>query len=354
MGVSRQEKVLFETLDRFGIVTLNRPEVLNALDLEMVRLIHAQLVTWQDDPSILGVVFRGAGPKAFCAGGDIRAMYASRLEKTPVLGRFFDEEYALDCLIHRYPKQTVALMDGVVMGGGMGIGQGCQVRVMTERTRVAMPETLIGMFPDVGASYFLARIMYPLALYIGMTGDTLSGRDAFRCGLADVLLPSEQLDDLPVLLERVQRGSLKDAVSAPVVSSSVPDVLSLEVSHAVERHFSSGDAAAIMASLMTEQGVSECNAWIEATLGRMRRNSPLMMQVTYEQLRRGRSLALEACFAMERTMMRHCFEHGDAMEGIRALAIDKDHAPSWQHRSVKEVTPEEVERFFNEEAPIPE
>ncbi len=151
-------KVLAHIIDGVGVLTLNRPAVLNALDLATVRALTRQLTAWAGDPAIRAVLLRGTGERAFCAGGDVRSLYELQRQGSPDLERFFDEEYALDCLIHRYPKPTIALMDAVVMGGGMGLSQGCTHRLVTERTRMAMPETAIGIFPDVGGSYFLSRL----------------------------------------------------------------------------------------------------------------------------------------------------------------------------------------------------
>lgn len=170
--------VLADIIDGVGVLTLNRSAVLNALDLATVRTLMRQLTAWARDPAIRAVLLRGSGERAFCAGGDVRSLYHLQRQGSPDLGRFFGEEYALDCLIHRYPKPTIALMDGVVMGGGMGLAQGCTHRLVTERTRMAMPETAIGIFPDVGGSYFLSRLPPALGAYIGVVGDTLSGVNA--------------------------------------------------------------------------------------------------------------------------------------------------------------------------------
>lgn len=335
-------EVLFSCIGGVGIVSLNRPQVLNALDLPTIRQIAAQLDAWADDPAVRAVLFRSAGGRAFCAGGDIRSLYRDALAEAPELGQFFDEEYALDCRIHRYPKPTIALLDGVVMGGGMGIGQGCALRLVTERTRMAMPETAIGLFPDVGASFFLARLPPALANYLGLVGQTISGADALACGLADRLVRSDALDDLPALLARIDA----DDWPADVPSGTVPDVFDAQVLAAIAQHFSSDSVPAIMASLAGDAGAGS-RAWSAHTLAQLEKLSPLMLCVTHEQLRRGRGLALEACFRMERGLMRHCFAHGDAREGIRALLVDKDRAPRWQHAGVADVDPALVDFFFS-------
>ena len=334
-------KVLAHIIDGVGVLTLNRPAVLNALDLATVRALTRQLTAWAGDPAIRAVLLRGSGERAFCAGGDIRSLYRLQRQGSPDLGRFFDEEYALDCLIHRYPKPTIALMDGVVMGGGMGISQGCTHRLVTERTRMAMPETAIGIFPDVGGSYFLSRLPPALGAWVGVVGDTLSGADAVVSGLADRLVSSAFFADLPALIAAIDAG----AWPAAPTHTTVPSQLTAPVLAAVARHFGQPGVGEILASLAGETDPA-LRPWVERTLGLLAQRSPLMLCVTFEQLQRGRRLGLEDCFRMERTMMAHCFAHGDTMEGIRALVIDKDRTPRWRHRSVAEVRREEVEAFF--------
>lgn len=341
MSESNSAKVLFDCVDGVGIVTLNRPQALNALDLDVIRLLAERLSAWGSDPAVRAVMFRGAGERAFCAGGDIRVLYQQARSGAPGLDQFFDEEYALNALIHRYPKPTVALMDGVVMGGGMGIAQGCSLRIVTERTRMAMPETAIGLFPDVGASYFLARATAAVAAYLGVVGETISGRDALVCGLADRLVASSALGDLPTLLAHIEQDEWPEA--AP--PSTVPDVLSSEVLAAISRIFSVPSVTAIMVLLAAERDPA-CGEWARRTQARMQQQSPLMMCVTLEQLHRGRGLSLEDCQRMERILMRHSFAQGDVLEGIRALLIDKDRQPRWRFPSVEEVVPAAVTGFF--------
>lgn len=333
--------VLVDIIDGVGVLTLNRPAVLNALDLATVRALTHQLQAWAGDPAVRAVLLRGTGERAFCAGGDVRALYQLQRQGSPELGHFFAEEYALDCLIHRYPKPTIALMDGVVMGGGMGLSQGCKHRLVTERTRMAMPETAIGIFPDVGGSYFLSRLPPALGAWIGVVGDTLSGADAVASGLADRLVPSAFFADLPALIAAIDAGVWPEAPA----HTTIPSQLTAPVRAAVERHFGQPGVAQILASLSGETDPA-LRPWVERTLKLLAQRSPLMLCVTFEQLQRGRRLGLEACFEMERTMMAHSFAHGDTLEGIRALLIDKDHAPRWQHRSVDEVGRAEVEAFF--------
>ena len=181
--------VIVELQGRIGFITLNRGTALNALSLAMIRALTATLLAWRDDPQVLAVAVRGMGKEgpfgAFCAGGDIRFFHQAALAGNPELEDFFTEEYALNHLIHKYPKPYIAFMDGVVMGGGMGISQGGSVRIVTERTKMAMPETHIGLFPDVGGGYFLSRCPGHVGEYLALTGHTLGGHEAVAVGLAD-------------------------------------------------------------------------------------------------------------------------------------------------------------------------
>ena len=310
-------ELLAEVRARVATVTLNRPAVLNALSCEMLRGLREWLDAWERDERVRMIVLRGAGEKAFCAGGDIRALYASRQAGNPVHRGFFEIEYALDYRIHTYPKTIVAVMDGIVMGGGMGIAQGAGVRIVGDRTKMAMPETGIGLFPDVGGSYFLSRVPGKLGLYLGLVGPTLGAADALYCGLADVF---------------VGNGPLP----APELEALRP---------AIDEHFAHESVADIVASLHAEKRTAH-GAWAAKTLAALAKRSPTMLCVTLEQLKRGADMPPADCFRMELDLIHACFEQGDFMEGIRALIIEKDNNPHWNPGRVEDVEPSAVERFF--------
>ena len=335
---------------RTGHIVLDRPKALNSLSLDMVRALSAALLAWRDDPQVDAVVIRSSSDKALCAGGDIRFFYDAGLA-TPqggsaLLEDFFTEEYALNHLIHFYPKPYIAVMDGVVMGGGMGVAQagpGNQLRIVTGRTRMAMPEVNIGLFPDVGGSYFLSRLAGQLGLYLGLTGLTIGAADAVYAGLADVYLPEAQMPALLDLFESTQGEALPVAIkalAAPFQAEAGPSALAAART-ALDRHFSAGSVAAIMASLAQDD-----SAFAGKALAAMRLRSPLMMSVTLELLRRGARLGVADCLRMERTLVRHNFAHGEVLEGVRALVVDKDNAPRWQPASLDEVDAAMVARFF--------
>ncbi|HSW82672.1 MAG TPA: enoyl-CoA hydratase/isomerase family protein [Usitatibacter sp.] len=283
-------------------VTLNRPAALNSLTYGMLVALGDWLDLWAKDDSIRMVVLRGAGPKAFCAGGDIRALHAQIASGSNRHPEFFAIEYALDYRVHTYPKTVVANIDGIVMGGRMGISQGARVRLAGDRTRMAMPETIIGLFPDVGGSYFLSRVPGKLGAYLGLAGPTIGAADAIYCGLADVYVGTQE--------------------------SPVAELEALRP--AIDHHFGKSTVEEIVASLGREEE-PRYRDWAAKTLDALAKRSPTLLDVTLEQIRRGAVLSLADCFRMELNLMHACFEHGDMMEGIRAL-LEKD-TPRWKPRS---------------------
>lgn len=366
------EQVLIEVAGRMGCISLNRPRALNALSPGMVRAITQVLQRWRDDPQVAAVVLRGMGKEgpfgAFCAGGDIRFFHQAALAGDAALGEFFTDEYRLNHLIHTYPKPCIALLDGICMGGGMGLAQGAGLRVVTPRSKLAMPETLIGLFPDVGGGYFLSRCPGHLGEYLGLVGPVLTGPQALACGLADVLVQSEVLPDLWLQLQRVQ---LPDGASAGQAQAAVQDVLHRVPLQAeapaaalplerIDAIFGLPSVSEMLAALDCagkdqDQGqdpdASEAQRqWCAHTAQAMRQRSPLMLQVTLVQIRRARHMPLADVLRMERDMVHHCFAgpaaHSETVEGIRALAIDKDHAPRWQAADVQAVGAAQVARFF--------
>lgn len=338
-----------EVREGVATVTLDRPAALNALTLPMLEELAACLGAWEDDGDVRLVVLRGAGGKAFCAGGDIRALYANRDRAPEANRRFMAVEYALDHRIHTYPKPVVAMIDGIVMGGGMGLAQGASVRIVGDRTRMAMPETAIGLFPDVGASRFLSRLPGRLGAYIGLTGATLRAADALHAGLAcGYIAPGarEMLEDS--IRAAAASRDVFDAVRH-LVPAFEPGMLprgELELHReAIDRHFAQPTTEAIVDSLRAETGPIHAD-WAKRTLEALSRASPTMLEVTLEQLRRGAHLSLADCFRMELGMVFHCLERGELFEGVRARMVDKDHEPRWNPATLREVDRAAVEAYF--------
>ncbi|WP_296945344.1 enoyl-CoA hydratase/isomerase family protein [uncultured Massilia sp.] len=344
------EHVLTRLADGTGIITLDRPKALNSLSLPMVRALTATLAAWRDDPAVAAVVIRSSSEKALCAGGDIRFFHevgnATPMGGSALLEDFFTEEYALNHLIHFYPKPYIALMDGVVMGGGMGIAQGgpgCGLRIVTERTRMAMPEVNIGLFPDVGGSHFLSHAPGRLGYYLGLTGATVGAADALYLGLADLFVPGAQMAALHALVASTPGAALADALrafAAPFADQAGPSALEAQRAR-IDAHFGAATVADTMAAL-----AADADPFAQQALAMMRQRSPLMMCVTHALLERAQALGVADCLRMERSLVRRNFEHGEVLEGVRALVIDKDNAPRWNPPALDEVTTAMVARFF--------
>ncbi len=357
------EHVVLQRGGAAGLITLARPKALNALSLEMIRTLTAQLLAWRDDPAVQLVAIRGSQRDpadaeghlpfgAFCAGGDIRFFHQAASQGNPALEDFFTEEYRLNHLIHHYAKPIVACMDGIVMGGGMGIAQGARHRVVTERTKMAMPETGIGLFPDVGGGFFLSRCAGHVGEYLALTGRLLDGGQAVTVGLADHWLASDRLASLwqELAQGRIDAqgldAALRDAASAADAASAgwPPGPL--------ERYFGRESVAAIVQALETD---APHNSWARDTAALLRQRCPLMLHVTLEQIRRARAMRLADELRMERDLVRHCFfpvhlarsgAATEVVEGVRALAVDKDHRPRWNPTRIEDVTADMVAPFF--------
>ncbi|MDR2326546.1 MAG: enoyl-CoA hydratase/isomerase family protein [Acidovorax sp.] len=337
-----------ERRGQIGLITLQRPQAINALSLQMVRDLYAALLQWRDDPSVLAVAIRGSHKEGvfghFCAGGDIRFLHAAGSTGNPELEDFFTEEYALNHLIFSYPKPYIALMDGIVMGGGMGISQGASLRIVTEKTKMAMPETIIGLFPDVGGGYFLSRCPGQVGEWLALTGDTIAAAEAMAFNLADAYLPA---GEQAALWEALASQSFADgkAVEAFVQSRTQTQAPGAVRSTAdIDRVFALPTVKAIIDAL--EADASE---WAQAMAAALRKRSPLMLHVVLEQIRRARGMDVATDLRMERDMVRHCFYlrpgQSETVEGVRALAVDKDHNPQWNPARIEDV-PEDLWRAF--------
>lgn len=342
--------VLTEVRGRVGCITLNRPKALNALTLEMVRAMTDALIKWRDDDQLLAVVVRGVNKEgpfgSFCAGGDIRFFHQAALAGDEALEAFFTEEYALNHLIHTYPKPYIALMDGIVMGGGMGISQGASLRLVTERSKLAMPETGIGLFPDVGGGYFLSRCPGRMGEYLALTGRVINGVEAMSCDLADAQMDSARLPGLWESLGSTPYES-GDAVERWCQTYAQKNVDKVALPTAdIDRIFALESVGAVLAALAATD-----SEWARQTLATLRSRSPLMLHVVLEQVRRARSMGLADNLRMERDMVHRCFHlrpgaASETVEGIRALAVDKDHQPKWNPARSEDVTPAMVAAFF--------
>lgn len=348
-----------EVRGRVGLITLSRPQALNALNLPMVRALCATLLAWRDDAAIEAVAIRGSnktGPfGAFCAGGDIRFFHQAALCGDAALEDFFTEEYRLNHVVNTYPKPYIAFIDGVVMGGGMGISQGARLRIVTPRSKVAMPETLIGLFPDVGGGYFLSRCPGFAGEWLALTGEVLNGAQAIALHLADTCFTPEQLlpawDSLALLPHYSSHALAQwQAHYAVPATEATATTTTTAIPPEIARYFGLPSTADIVRALEASPA-----DWEQKTAATLRKRSPLMLEVSLQLVRRARSMTRAQDLRLERDLVRHCFHtqhlqrgmaQTETAEGIRALVIDKDHAPQWSPTRLEEVTPEMVQPFF--------
>ena len=342
-----------------GVATLNVPASLNALTLDMIDLLAAHLKRWERDPKVVCVVLQGVGGKAFCAGGDVRFLYAaarrSQAEGDPysnVCAEFFTREYALDYHIHRYAKPVLCLGHGIVMGGGLGLMVGASHRVVTDKTKLAMPEISIGLLPDVGATYFLPRLVSKVGLYLALTGTRINGADGVFAGLADFLLSAEQLpsliSELPGLAWVAADRSANDAVLSQYLRQKAQ--AAAKVASPLEDHLGfiesvcSGPDLASFAALMRE--VPPGDDWIDAGKKTFFSGSPSIAALIFAQQDKGRDIDLASAFRYELHVVTRCTAHADFVEGVRAVLIDKDQKPQWHPASLEAVSRASISSYL--------
>ncbi|WP_322046851.1 enoyl-CoA hydratase/isomerase family protein [Paraburkholderia sp. J67] len=356
------EHVLTHVTNRIGFIELARQQALNALSTAMVRAMQAALDAWRDDPDVLAVLVHTRHPRAFCAGGDIRFLYEShRSGDQAAIDTFFTEEYRLNHAIFSYPKPYIALLNGVVMGGGMGISQGAHrtggLRVVDGTTRMAMPETRIGLFPDVGMGWFLARTPGALGRYLAVSGETLDADSALYAGLADVFidgstrpalldaLQSEAFSSGEDVVGRIRRAGAAQA-STHVTDGAADSALALARVW-IDRHFSWPTVAQILASLDAAQREARGpeSEWAEQMVGVLRERSPLSMAVSLDVVSRAEG-SMADVLRRDLDLTRSSFAQGDVVEGIRARIIDKDNHPHWRFAHIEDVPAADVEAMF--------
>lgn len=343
---------------RIGIALLDAEKSLNALSLPMIRLLHPRLQQWAADDGVACVVLHGAGEKAFCAGGDVRSLYHAIREHVgpppnPVALAFFGEEYALDLFIHRYPKPLMVWGSGIVMGGGLGLLAGASHRVVTETSRVAMPEISIGLFPDVGGSWFLARMPGRMGLFLALTGASINGHDLKVTRLADHFVSSADraaiLDELAAVNWRGEADADRAQLSALLQRHEVaaqallPDSQLQRHAQTIEQLTRGADLTAVHADIT---GYDGDDAWLRRAAQTLARGSPTTAALIWELRRRAANLSLEQVFELELIVALQCCAHPDFAEGVRALLIDKDNAPRWTPPTLAEVTPAWVAEHF--------
>ena len=342
--MNSEPEILFERRGSAGVVTLNRPQALNAVTLIMVRALREQLDAWRDDPAVSRVVITDAGGRAFSAGGDLRQVYdlglTGRQSEALVYWR---EEYALNWIIKRYPKPYVALLDGIVMGGGVGVSVHGSHRVAGDKFMFAMPEVAIGFFPDVGATWFLPRMPGRIGTYCAVTGERLRAADGVAAGVATHRVPSSKF---PELLDGLCGSAGVDAVIGAFVQPAESGAL-LAHRATIDHAFAADTVETILANLdrVAQTGGLQTE-WAAATVATIRSRSPTSLKLALAQVQRGRSWTFEECMRAEfRIVSRVVYGH-DFYEGVRALIIDKDNQPRWRPGTLHEVGVADIERYF--------
>ncbi len=332
-----QNDVLFRREGAIGRITLNRPRALNALTEAMCAAMRAQLRLWASDTTVRAVVIDAVPGKAFCAGGDVRAIYDAGKKGDGSVMSFFRTEYRMNATIHRFPKPYVALIDGFAMGGGCGVSMHGSHRVASENAVFAMPETVIGLFPDIGATFFLNRLPGQIGMYLALTGLRIGTADAVACGLATHHVASR---DLTGLCARLIEGEPPDAVLAPLNASPSGLAEMMEHRDRIDRAFAASSVEDILERLNGE------GEWGVETRSLLMTRSPTSLKVTFRQMREGAALDFESCQRMEYRIMARMMEGPDFYEGVRAALIDKDQRPRWRPDGLGKVTDGDLDRFF--------
>ena len=347
--MSETDEILIARQGSVASVTLNRPHALNALTQAMALGLDNGLKEWRDDAAVQAVVIRGTprenGTRPFCSGGDIRLIYGERNDPARKFAvEFYEEEYRLNRRIYRYPKPYVALIDGVVMGGGVGVSIHGSHRVMSERTLFAMPETGIGLFPDVGATYFLPRLPGKTGLYMGLTGARIGAADALYLGLGTQFVPSENMDALDGALLAGDFGGDARAAATAIIEKFSGDPGPAPIAghrDAIDRCFAGASYEEIGAALEREG-----TEWSRETLATLAGKSPTSLKITFRQLNGYNDLSFEDAMLIEYRMAIRCNFGHELFEGIRAQVVDKDRAPKWLPDTVAAVTDADVNSYF--------
>ncbi|XP_047349613.1 3-hydroxyisobutyryl-CoA hydrolase, mitochondrial isoform X4 [Vespa velutina] len=339
---TNNDEVLIQDVRDKGIITLNRPQVLNALNLSMVQKIYPILKEWESTKKL--VIIEGVGNKAFCAGGDVKAVVtALNKPNGSSLGEnFFRDEYTLNYLIGTYKKPYIAMIHGITMGGGVGLSVHGKYRIATENTLFAMPETAIGLFPDVGTSYFLSRLKGKLGLYLGLTGHRLQGIDVFHAGIATHYVPSKRLQDLKDDLLKLDTDDIEQILSKYQLQHLMNEFSLSPYIDKIEKCFSSSSVEEIINKLNNDG-----SEWAKKTVQTLLKMSPTSLKVTKQCIEKGSKLTLGECLKMEfRLICASLNENSDFHEGVTALLITKHQNPIWNPKSLNEITDKYIDQLF--------
>jgi enoyl-CoA hydratase len=330
------EHIIIRRQGVLGRLTLNRPGTLNALTKPMFEAVSQALLDWERDPNIASILIDAVPGRAFCAGGDVRAIYELGKARDPQALEIFATEYRMNAAIARCTKPYISILDGLVMGGGAGISVHGQYRIATENTLFAMPETAIGFFPDVGGSFFLSRCPGMLGLYLGLTGSRIDAADMLYTGLATHYVPQVKIAEI---ILRFGRGEDPQQVLCEFTSEGSNSTLSRNRT-VIDRVFGAGSLEKILIGLTAEQ------EWGSKTAKLLRRRSPTSLCLVHQQLIEGAKRELESCLEMELAIAEKMLERHDFYEGVRAVLVDKDKSPQWRPAMIEDVEIEQILSFF--------
>ncbi len=336
MAQDAQQDILFEKNHRLGIVTLNRPKALNAFTADMLAALRAQYDAWEKDNEIYCVVQKSSHETAFCAGADVRALYKAGQEDPEVAKQFFYDEYALNWRLDRFTKPNIAFIDGIVMGGGVGISQYGTHRVAGKGYSFAMPETAIGLFPDVGSAWFLSRLPYQIGMYLGLTGARVGAADALWLKLVSLYIPEDNRGGIETALSE---GMPVDAVLNEA-STSPGEAELKNLAQWIESAFSAGTVERIMERL--EDITGEAQDWAQDTLQLLKQRAPFSLKVSHAHIKAARNRNLKRVLKADYDLVSRFMDRPDFFEGVRARLVEKDNNPQWEHETIDEVDSDEV------------
>ncbi len=343
--MSVEPEIIFEQKGQLGVITLNRPKALNALTHEMAIALDEQLQAWAADDGIQAALIKGTGEKSFCAGGDIVKLYNEGKAGGDYPARFYHDEYLCNARVKHFPKPYIAFIDGIVMGGGVGVSVHGSHRIATERTMFAMPESGIGLFPDVGGTYFLPRCPGEIGMYLGLTGARLKAADTIFAGVANAYINSANLDGLEQSLGSMTFSADPhgDVAQLIAVYEERPEGTALkDLSAKIDQHFAFDSVEEILESLD-----SDADEWAAKTAKGLRSKSPTSMKVTCRQIREGATRDFDDCMKLEWRLVNRIIKGTDFYEGTRAVVIDKDQSPVWSPASLDAVSKEDIDVYFS-------
>ncbi|CAF0909064.1 unnamed protein product [Adineta steineri] len=346
-STSTNDEVKFDYKNKTGIIQLNKPKALNALSLSMIEKIYPKMKEWESDGKTELVIVKSTIPKAFCAGGDIKAIMNKTAEGNKHAEEFFRKEYTLNYLTGNYKLPYVAIINGITMGGGVGLSVHGPFRIATETTTIAMPETAIGLFPDVGGSHFLPRLSNNLGVFLGLTGYRLRGIDVLHAGFATHFVPTNRLEEVErklVEIPKANYNSVKDVLDKSSESVNSHASFSLQDQLPLINRVFSIDTKNVETIL--ERLKSDGSDFALKQLATLEKMSPTSLKLTFEQLKRGQKLDLKDCLIMEYRLAQNTMIGHDFYEGVRAVLVDKDNKPQWKPNSLKNVSDKEIEDYF--------